>query len=42
MQSGERHHQAMSAQQKVISGRYNLSEEVAHMDKLDKSYFINI
>ena len=42
MQYGERHHQAVSAQQRVITGRYNPSEEVANINKLDKSYFIII
>ena len=41
-QSGERHHQAISAQQRVIPGRYNPWEEVANMNKLDNSYFIKI
>ena len=39
-QSGERQHQAMSDQQGVIPGRYNLSEEVSNTNKLEKSYFI--
>ena len=41
-QSGERHHQAMSALRMVIPGHYKPSEEVANMNKLDKSYFIKI
>ena len=41
-QSGERHHQAMSARHRVIPGRYNPSEDVANMNKLEKSYFIKI
>ena len=39
-QSGERQHQAMTAQQRVIPGRYNPSVEVANTNKLEKSYFI--
>ena len=42
MQYGERHHQAVSAQQRVITGRYNPSVEVANINKLDKSYLIKI
>ena len=41
-QSGERHHQATSAYQRVIPGRYNYLGEVANINKLDKSYFIKI
>ena len=41
-QSGERQHQAMTAQQRVIPGRYNPSVEVANTNKLEKSYFIKI
>ena len=41
-QSGERHHQCTSAHQRVIPGRYNPSEEVANINKIDKSYFIKI
>ena len=42
MQSGEHHHQATSDQQRVIPGCYNPSEEVANMNKVDKSYVIKI
>ena len=42
MQSGERCHQAMSGQHRVIPVRYNPLEEVAKMNKQDKSYFIKI
>ena len=41
-ESGERHHQAMSAYQRVIKDRYNHSEEFARINKLDRSYFIKI
>ena len=39
-QSGERHHQAMMDHQRVVPGRYNPLEEVANMNKLEKSYSI--
>ena len=42
MQSGEIHHQAMSAYQRVILVRYNPTEEVATINKLDKYYFTKI
>ena len=38
--SGERQHQAMSAQQRVIPGHYNPLEEVGNTNKLEKSYFM--
>ena len=38
--SGERQHQAMSAQKRVIPGHYNPLEEVANTNNLEKSYFI--
>ena len=39
-QTGERHHQATSAYQRVIPGRYNPSGDIANINKLDKLYFI--
>ena len=41
-QSGERHHQAISDEQRVIPGRYNPSEDVAKIDNIEKTYFIKI
>ena len=40
MQSGEHHQQAMSDQERVITGQYKPSEEVASISRIDKSYLI--
>ena len=42
MQSVKQYNQTISAQKRVTPGPYNSSEEVAQMNKLDKSYFIKI
>ena len=42
LRSSERHHQAMLDQHRVTPIHYKPLEEVSNMDKLDKSYFINI
>ena len=39
-QSGELRHQATPTYQRVITGLYNPSEEVANIYKLDTTYFI--
>ena len=39
-QSGERHYQAISDHNRVIPGRNNPPEEVANMNKLEKSFLI--
>ena len=41
-QSGEHHRKATSAQHRIIPDRYNPSEEVANISKIDKCYFIKI